>query len=232
MAALKRAIVVTFQATVNFVSRYPILKVDGIIGPATVSAYSALKGAARDVVDSLVVKPSPFLRSKLDGGRNPLSKLRFFSRGDTFDAMKVAENLTDVPLSFLNLMVQQENFVHTNGYDAGMSGNYRGLAQIGKSTWESLQKAPYGNVLTWWEEGVKDAKQSMIAAGLLYKANKVDFLRQYPARQFTDDIAYLFHQQGTPSALSWLKDGVLKHPYQSTKSLAMFETLRRNFTSV
>jgi hypothetical protein len=146
--------------------------------------------------------------------------------------MQLASKLTDVPHSFLELMLAHENYVHTNGYDAGMSGNYRGLAQIGKETWDSIKRANKAIVLKWWEEGVTDATQSMIAAGLLYRANKTDFLRHYPARKFSDEIAYLFHQQGSSSALKFLDKGVLLYPYQSAKSLTLFEDLRRSFTTV
>jgi hypothetical protein len=77
---------------------------------------------------------------------------------------------------------------------------------------------------------VELADSSMLAAALLYEENKRVFEAQFPHANYTDEIAYLYHQQGSTSARTFLETGVLLYPKQSKKSLDLFSQVKMDFT--
>lgn len=118
---------------------------------------------------------------------------------------------------YLRLMVYLENFIENHSQvRTSNTGSYRGIAQFGRVTWEDVR---YDHpALPQWEIGVRDVNSSLTAALRLYRRNRRIFSRHFPGREFSKEIAYLYHQQGPSGAKQYLMTGELMFPGQSTKS--------------
>ncbi len=134
----------------------------------------------------------------------------FFVKMSGFMVHRVA-SFYSVPKDFLDLMIDLE------GGEDDNTGPHRGLAQFNRSTWNSVTDLDF-------DLYVMDPAASLIASSLLYLSNKQDFERSYPNATFTPPIAYLFHNQGTPNALRFLRTGRLTGS-QSTKAIQIFEDI-------
>lgn len=125
----------------------------------------------------------------------------------------------DVPPSYLLKMIELENRTTTSSILVEYEGSFKGIAQFNEETWALVTRVPYSFV--------NDVSLSLIAASSLYQHNRVDFNRTFPDQDFTDDIAYLYHNQGTPSANKFLKFGDITHPHQSEAALAVLAEARK-----
>lgn len=79
--------------------------------------------------------------------------------------------------------------------------------------------------MTDWRNGAVDLGLSARAAVKFYFINRARFLRQYPGRAFTNEIAYLYHNQGPSGALYYLRNRQLKFAGQSVAANALFKEI-------
>jgi hypothetical protein len=129
----------------------------------------------------------------------------------------------NVPSSYFRKTVALEVGPPRNGaYSEFRSGNFRGLAQANRATWETIRRRNPG-LLSSWLIGSGVAEQDILFMGLLYLSNKRDHQASNLSRiPFTDGVAYLYHNQGTPAAQKYLRTGVLQYPKQSRAAIALF----------
>jgi hypothetical protein len=118
--------------------------------------------------------------------------------------------------SYLRLMLSLEAPNIDDGFVNEPQPPFIGLAQFNRDTWDSISTLPFSEAL--------DPVQGLKGAVSLYNSNKRSFERKFDGT-YTDEIAYLYHNQGAPSAAQFLRTGVLKYPKQSRKALALFERI-------
>lgn len=206
------------------------LRVDGILGPRTLSAYSALSEDDRRMVNELVASRDPnalpHLREALEVDRTngrirarEGSGTKSVTHDEVTRMIRAVSAELDVPESYLQLMVSLENHRTPDGYAIEYDGPFRGIAQFNRATWESIRRLYPSLNLPEFEVGVTDELQSLLAAGALYHDNKRSFERTFGTESyFTDEIAYVYHQQGASAAAEFLRSGRLVYPNQSESS--------------
>lgn len=180
------------------------LKVDGVFGRKTALA---LAKAPAEVVDRLADIFTALTFSL------PL----LVSDQDMKAAVEVAAKANSVDPSLIWEVVKQENPHITGYYMVEFSGTFRGVGQFNKTTWASVTDAPWSDV--------NKTAVSLDAVAKLAKANK-QYYDSYFTGPFTPEVAYLYHNQGAPAATEFLQTGRLRYPDQSSKALALFDTLR------
>lgn len=189
------------QTAIRALGTQPIA-IDGIIGNQTIAAYSKLSGDAKGIVDNLA-------RSlDVDINRKIVSKA---------DLSRIAENVSaryNVPLSYLMNTVDIENIPVADGYLIETAGKYRGLGQFDRVTWNAVTSEPFNRA--------GDVASDLRAIAQLYLANKQTFRNEFGPREFTDRIAYLYHNQGAGAAAQYLRTGKLRFSKQSDVALAVF----------
>ena len=176
------------QALINTLSRGKALTLDGKIGPSSMEAIASLNPNDQQLV-------SVFGRTILD----------FYPpRGISFQ--KLDQMITDaaerkqIPASYLILMVKQENHTSVEGIVVEYEGTFKGIAQFNKQTWDAVSRLEY-------EDFVVDDYRSLIAASELYLRNRTSFRIKFPGAYYTDEIAYLYHNQGAGESARFLSTG-------------------------
>lgn len=221
---------VSFLQSTLVLMGHDLLRVDGVLGPRTLDAYLALSEDDRRVVNELLTARDPnsvpALREALDvhltNGRiraREGSEVKYVTHEDVAQMIRAVSKELDVPESYLQLMVSLENYSTPDGYAVEYDGPFRGIAQFNRATWESIRRLYPSLNLPEFEVGVTDELQSLLAAGALYHDNKRSFERTFGTEgYFSDEIAYVYHQQGAPAAAEFLRSGRLVHPKQSESS--------------
>lgn len=180
------------------------LAVDGVVGSRT---FAALNKSIPDhpwlkkLAEQLGIKERDFLS---------------FTQIDQL-ASRVAQE-EQIPASYLLSTFKIENKQVTGGIEVEYEGTFRGIGQFNAKTWNSVMDVPFSEVT--------NHTQSAIATARLYKANKVSFLNAFPSGKYTDEIAYLYHNQGASSATRYLRYGLLRYPKQSRHALNTFALAR------
>jgi hypothetical protein len=182
--------------------------VDGLYGRMTSRAYQRASGIVQslhdDVAQDLGYIP-PVLAS--------------------FDEIeKICSDVASswgVPSSYMTKILMAENQVNLNKDEILIEydGTFKGLGQFNSATWESVVPYPFADVVSH--------ARSAEAVCRLYLANKATHASVFSS-PFTDNIAYLYHNQGAGSARRYLDTGNLTFPKQSELALAIFAIARRN----
>lgn len=149
------------------------------------------------------------------------------------DVLSTVEKIapSGVPKSYLRKMLFLENFTSDQEIGTTVTGYYRGLGQFSRRTWNDIRREfKLEHDLPSWELGTQDPVVSLLMAGYLYLSNAAVFGRQFPGQIFTDEIAYLYHQQGATAAKRFLLKGNLVYPNQSKKSLVVLDKARASLT--
>lgn len=132
----------------------------------------------------------------------------------------VVDNFKEDPLfvtegsdqDYLDMLLKLEN-------GAGdRVGPFRGPFQFGRSAW---LEAGEGS----WEQNSDDFMLASRAALRYYYLNKNRFQKVFPGATYTNEIAYLYHNQGPSGAKHFLLKGHLKWPLQSKAALRLFDTI-------
>lgn len=118
---------------------------------------------------------------------------------------------------YLALLLPLENHILSlkakDHYVIDILGTHQGLGQFDQPTWESISKLPFSS-----SREVEASIDSIVA---LYLANRKSFRLHFKGI-FTDEIAYLYHNQGAPSAYMFLVNNELVYPKQSKEALELF----------
>lgn len=110
-----------------------------------------------------------------------------------------------------------------SGYVISHAGTYKGLGQFDAYTWNALQ--PLGLEYPYSLAGNPTAD---VRATLLLLRDAGRYHRNKFGFEMKDvNTAYLFHNQGAPSAASFLRSGVLVYPKQSKKAREAFKEINR-----
>lgn len=117
-------------------------------------------------------------------------------------------------LSYLRMAAKLENGLLDN------SGPIIGLFQFSEIAW---LEAGSGD----WKQNAFDPAKSTRAALRFFHLNRERYRRQFSG-VFTNEIAYLYHNQGPSAARHFLMTGELRFPMQSLAALEVFNTLRKN----
>lgn len=192
------------------------VQADGLLGNQTRSAISSLSGQERQILTTL--------QNQLPNRRSTVPGRIFFTSKELADGIGRVSSEQSVPNSFLADMVELENYVVPGGVETTTTGNFRGLGQFNRTTWDALIRL--GANLPPWERGVTTVLDSLRAAAYLWKENRRAYLQQNPGRIFTDEIAYLYHNQGAPAAVRFLRTGKLVYPDQSDKAVRVAAVAR------
>lgn len=180
------------------------LRVDGDLGPRTWGALessSANHPWLKELAEKLGIKKDDFLS---------------YAQIDQLAADVGARE--GVPSSYLRETFLIENKQVAGGIEVEYAGTFRGLGQFNRRTWNSVMDVPFSEVT--------DHNQSATATARLYNANKVSFLNVFPGGEYTNAIAYLYHNQGAGAASSYLKTGKIRWPKQSKHALNTFALAR------
>lgn len=109
------------------------------------------------------------------------------------------------------------------GYIIEREGTYRGLGQFSSVTWNSLRK-----------QGLKPSYSSVgtpehdAMATLLLLRDSTRYHRNTFGMELNDfSVAYLYHNQGAPSAANYLRTGILTSPKQSSDARQLFKEINR-----
>lgn len=189
---------------------------DGILGTETQRALAGIQASGNPITE-LMMKALP--------ESTPVTSGRVFVSNEAVNsAVASAVSITSAPVSYLRAVIERENFRVSGGYETTLSGNFRGLGQFNAATWNGIRSQTVS--LPSYELGVKDPVASVLATAYLYMDNKRQFDNAFPRKRFTDEIAYLYHNQGGPAAASFLRTGTLVYPKQSAKALATFQLAR------
>lgn len=184
--------------------RRPIV-VDGHFGPMSALALNRSPQDVREVVNDLA--------QELDW-RLPdvVNEMEMDQLVDEY-AQKF-----DVPRSYLASLVILENTMKDGNYIVEHEGTHRGLGQFDRPTWKAVMNEPFFNSVL--------PSKSMEAISRLYAKNKDSYLAKFPDGEYTDEIAYLYHNQGAPAAAVFLETGNLVYPMQSKKAITLFAVAR------
>lgn len=188
----------TLQQVLNLLGQP--LKADGIFGPKTFRALVSI---------SQTFKADP----------NELGRILGLDYDILVSWSEIEHTLQLYPehhASFVRFLISIEKeglydarWVYNDGV-----GKYRGIAQFDKSTWDSVSHLPYST-------SVVVASSSIAASVALYEAN-LDYFSRHIGGAFTNEIAYLFHNQGASASRQFLTNGNLRWPEQSAKAKAVF----------
>lgn len=186
------------------------LVVDGVYGPKTASAMAKLPASDRQLVEAVLLAlgirvPAVISRALLE---------------------ELAERLsaeTGVPLSYLKLCLRLENG-DADHYVVDMEGRYQGFGQFDMVTWIKCVPKEARNMrgTPYWD--IKAICQ-------LYMLNKATFENVFKDREYTDQIAYLYHNQGAGGAEQYIRSRRLRYPQQSKAALLVFREALNNDTS-
>jgi hypothetical protein len=179
------------------------LSLDGDFGAKTIRALLNLGEPQRQLVQNHA--------SKLD-----VSTPHVLSASQADILATTASMKTGVPKSYFEKVIKLENKTVQGNVIVEFDGTFKGIGQFNRPTFEAVSTSPWSQV--------KDHSTSLEAVGQLYLANKKSFQVNRTADfEYTDEIAYLFHNQGAGAASSFLDSGKLKYPKQSRKALAVFD---------
>lgn len=201
-----KTIVKAVQTVLNGITGSNKLRVDGIDGPAT-------QAAVQEALES-----TTWFKSFLDDSGYVFTPAEFLSTTQLRQLAQSASESTGVPESYLYETFLHENVPANGGVNVEFQGTFRGLGQFNERTWRSVMTAP-------WVQ-VSNHSLSALATARLYLDNKKSFLRRFKDGVFTDEIAYLYHNQGASAAAKFLETGKVKYPKQSGKALRTFAIAR------
>lgn len=206
------------QAQLNVISSLyflPPLPLTGLVSPLHLE---------REVIISLLYRGSIMVsESTKEQPRKP--DVLSFPLGSVRRSIEHIALEQDIPASYLALTLSLENRSTPTSYETTRTGTYRGLGQFSRTTWRALVDMYPNADLGPYDFGSVDMERSIRAVALLYRANRITFRRHFPGLPFSDEIGYLYHQQGAGGAYSFLRTGQLRYPRQSGKSVAMFNQL-------
>lgn len=166
------------------------IAVDGVAGPKTRAAV--LKHSADDLVSAVT-------------GRFPLpSNGRVFVPEQQIEAAirDTVLRYSDVPSTYLRLVVRLENYPALGGVETTFGGKYQGLGQFGQAAWDDVRDNE-DPTLGSYEKGVRDVNLSIRAIAGYHRLNRRRVRNAAPklyARGYSDELAYLAHNQGAGGA--------------------------------
>lgn len=195
-----------FQVTINLLAGTS-LALDGVIGPATLSAWGQLDPASRYIASQgalalglpaalVVVDPSPTRAAASALASN------WVTRADLEDHMATAERLFGVPIDHVDRLIRIESNQTikdgTRYFDTNSRmGSFHGLTQMGKPAWTDATEwaLSKGVTLPPFEQGRYDPKWSILAMAAYsqrYTTHHSDVIGVYPSFA----MRYSLHNQG------------------------------------
>lgn len=118
---------------------------------------------------------------------------------------------------------QVEDYLHLSYHLEGGSndsvGGIIGPFQFSEIAWTDVG-------LTNWRNDALDLTISTRAALLYFFLNRRRHLRKFPDIFYSNEIAYLYHNQGPSGAAFFLKNGRLKFPGQSIAAKKLFAQIK------
>jgi hypothetical protein len=182
------------------------VQVDGLPGQQTMGGISALPKEQRKALVNLT------------SAMNTCDSFLLLKTLKKIAINATTAESTPSAVSFLSLLIDMENTVYQGVVYVKSSASFKGIAQFNEKTWSALTSLPFSLA--------EDPKTALRAAVKLYKANR-SFHTNHSTLPFTDDIAYLYHNQGASSALDYLKHGRLVYPKQSVAAVDLFSNINR-----
>jgi hypothetical protein len=196
------------QALINKLSTTTKIADDGVYGEATHRAFLSLSPQDQSKVRT-------FANVSL-GYTIPKN----LSWGQVQFLVDKASKATGVPVSYLMKLVKLENTTTPTGIQVEYEGTFRGIGQFDKATWQRVSSLDFSKVV--------NDEDSLLAVCQLYIDNKATFAKKYPGKPFTDEVAYLYHNQGAGNAYDFLATGDAKPVLlsQSKAAVAVAYTAR------
>jgi len=179
------------------------------------------------------VQPSPSgnYPSVTVGGQ----KMKFISIPQLKELMR-SLGLNQRERDYVLFVCQLENFAHSidgvKGYAVETAEPYVGLGQFAEATWQALVDKDLLSI-PYSYAGLPVADITAIVA-LFYDLQR-SFLKHWPNRSsedFTNELAYLYHNQGAKQARNYLYSGRLKWPQQSKTALRIMANAREVFRGI
>lgn len=179
------------QALINSLTRPDRLVVDGEIGPETINAIAEMPSGHQEIVNTyanVILGTVPPRLIPYDRITKMVSDVAMIMR---------------VPASYLDLVVKLENKNTRKGVFVEYEGTFKGIGQFNEATWNRVSEKDYDKYVT-------NDFESLKAVASLYIANRLTYFRQFPSGAYTDEVAYLYHNQGAGGAASYIRSGVVK----------------------
>jgi hypothetical protein len=196
------------QGLINKLSPSAKIADDGVYGEATHRAFLALSPADQSKVKTFATVSLGYTMPK------------DLTWGQVQYLVDKASAQTGVPVSYLMKLVKLENKATPTGIQIEYEGKFKGIGQFDKATWNRVSKLDYSKVV--------NDEDSLLAVCQLYIANRATFAKKYPGKPFTDEVAYLYHNQGAGNAYEFLSTGDAKPVLlsQSKAAVAVAYTAR------
>lgn len=191
------------------------VRADGIVGSETRNALEALPATQKKAIVEL--------QALLPKAQSVAGRVRFTNAEINSAVARISSEI-GAPASYYQFLIPIENFVVAGGFETTVSGSFRGLGQFNRQTWDGLRRL--GRNLPAFEEGSSQLNASLYAIGFLYLENKKAYEGSFKGRVFTNEIAYLYHNQGAPAAEQYLTSGRLVYPKQSANAVAVVAAAR------
>lgn len=196
------------------------VRADGILGPKTEGALVAAPKSVQQTVQTM--------RSTVAALPVPVDPA-FISDQALSPLVQRAASVTGSTISYLELSLRIENFRDSGrgGFRTVLTGSHRGLGQFDEVTWNSISRV--GDVGVYPSVADPNHAGSVLAMGYLYLENKRVFLAAFPDGKFTDEVAYLYHNQGSTQATNFLRSGKLSYPSQSREAIRVMQIARASY---
>jgi hypothetical protein len=181
------------------------IAVDGVIGPQTLFAIKGLFPYKQRVVMGFA--------EKLDV---PVSLSDVIPIKEINKLVKKVSKTKKVSQRYLSMTLELENW-KTKTKDAYFNirdGKYIGLGQFHDSAWAESSNTPY-------PQGALEPEEAISAIAQYYLNNKKRFLTRYPGQVFSDQIGYVYHNQGPSGAERVIEDGYVDKRQSKDAQLVM-----------
>lgn len=176
------------------------LELDGVLGQQTKKA-----------ITRAVQKGDPIVEPLAQSLGIPLNfpKDLIVLRTELAPVIKEFSATYKVPESYLWFCFDTETRHDESAYYPVFDQTYKGLGQFGADTWAGLNRV-YKEFKTPYATGVRDTRATVEATCLLYLDSKYAYRklakRKGYSSEFTNAIAYLYHNQGSGQSAEILGD--------------------------
>lgn len=197
------------------------IAIDGVFGPRSQAAFEQFATPTiRTVKDEYRIPDA-------DVTPQPATDRVFVSQAELDRGIAAAARRFPGTEAFLRLMLTLENYPAPGGVYTSYTGKFKGVAQFSEATW-NLGRRQLPEVGSY--ENVRGVATSLLLAAWYATDHKAAYGRLKSARvvsgNYSPEIAYLYHQQGSSAAEAYLRTGRVVYPKQSSKSIAVLQAAR------
>lgn len=197
------------------------IAIDGVFGPRSQAAFEQFATPTIRTVKNEYKIPDAAVTPQ------PATDRVFVSQAELDRGIAAAVKRFPDTEAFLRLMLTLENYPAPGGVYTSYAGKFKGVAQFSETTWD-LGRRQFPEVGPY--ENVRDVGISLLLAAWYATDHKAAYGRLKRAGgvsgNYSPEIAYLYHQQGSSAAETYLRTGKVVYPKQSSKSIAVLHAAR------